>query len=160
MVKLNESFDAAQFVRFPKRAVAGVRSRAARPIFCGGTGLYFRALFDGLGDSPPGEDSLRAELEATPMEAFSINSRRKICWRSRRWIAKSAPSGSRRGGDSAPRPIVSSQSTGWNATGQAPANLFCVTREVDDLNTAFTRGWTRVFEHGLVAETESLSKRA
>ncbi len=53
----------------------------------------------------------------------------------------------------------SSQRTGWNATGQAPANLFCVTREVDDLNTRIHSRVDRMFEQGLVAETQSLSKR-
>ena len=41
---LDESFDAARFVRLAKRAEEEVRSRGARPIFCGGTGLYFRCL--------------------------------------------------------------------------------------------------------------------
>ena len=67
---LDEPFDAAQFVRLAKQAEVAIRSRDARPIFCGGTGLYFRALFDGLGDSPPGDESLRAELEAAPMDGL------------------------------------------------------------------------------------------
>ncbi|SVB08266.1 uncharacterized protein METZ01_LOCUS161120, partial [marine metagenome] len=160
VVGLNEPFDAAQFVRFAKRAVAAVRSRAARPIFCGGTGLYFRALFDGLGDSPPGEDSLRAELEATPMEALLDELKAKdllafeaVDRQNRRRVVR-AVEVIRLTGQS-----YSSQRTGWNATGQAPANLFCVTREVDDLNTRIHSRVDRMFEQGLVAETQSLSKR-
>ena len=160
VVGLNEPFDAAQFVRFAKRAVAVVRSRAARPIFCGGTGLYFRALFDGLGDSPPGEDSLRAELEATPMEALLDELKAKdllafeaVDRQNRRRVVR-AVEVIRLTGQS-----YSSQRTGWNATGQAPANLFCISREVDDLNTRIHSRVDRMFEHGLVAETQSLSKR-
>jgi tRNA dimethylallyltransferase len=38
------------------------------PIFCGGTGLYFKAFLEGLGETPSGNAKLRAELEATPLE--------------------------------------------------------------------------------------------
>ena len=160
VVGLNEPFDAAQFVRFAERAVEVVHSRAARPIFCGGTGLYFRALFDGLGDSPPGEDSLRAELEATPIEALLDELKAKdllafeaVDRQNRRRVVR-AVEVIRLTGQS-----YSSQRTGWNGTGQAPANLFCVTREVDDLNMRIHSRIDRMFEQGLVAETESLSKR-
>jgi tRNA dimethylallyltransferase len=34
------------------------------PIFVGGTGLYFRALVEGLSDIPPVSDAIRAELRA------------------------------------------------------------------------------------------------
>jgi tRNA dimethylallyltransferase len=34
---------------------------------CGGTGLYFRALLEGLGEAPPADKTLRAELEAMPL---------------------------------------------------------------------------------------------
>jgi tRNA dimethylallyltransferase len=40
------------------------------PILCGGTGLYFNAWLNGLGDAPPPEPKLRAELEALPMAAL------------------------------------------------------------------------------------------
>lgn len=61
------SFDAAQFVRLANAAVADIQSRNRLPIFCGGTGLYFKALLGGLGDAPSADQKLRAELEATPL---------------------------------------------------------------------------------------------
>jgi tRNA dimethylallyltransferase len=67
VVDLTESFDAAQFVRLANPAVADIQSRNRTPIFCGGTGLYFKAFLDGLGDIPPADAQLRAELEATPL---------------------------------------------------------------------------------------------
>ena len=65
---LNEAFDAAQFVRHAKTAVQEIQSRERTPIFCGGTGLYFKALLEGLGEAPATDSALRAELEATPLE--------------------------------------------------------------------------------------------
>ena len=68
ILDLTESFDAAQFARLAHRAVAEIQSRGRVPIFCGGTGLYFKAFLEGLGETPPADAKLRAELEATPLE--------------------------------------------------------------------------------------------
>jgi tRNA dimethylallyltransferase len=67
VVDLTETFDAAQFVRLAQTAVAEIQSRGHVPIFCGGTGLYFKAFLEGLGDTPPADEKLRAELESTPL---------------------------------------------------------------------------------------------
>ena len=48
IVDLSESFDAAQFVRLARETVKDIQSRGRLPILCGGTGLYFAALTDGL----------------------------------------------------------------------------------------------------------------
>lgn len=65
---LEESFHAARFVTLARKAVADIRQRGRRPIFCGGTGLYFKAWLAGLGEAPPADPALRAELEATSRE--------------------------------------------------------------------------------------------
>jgi tRNA dimethylallyltransferase len=64
---LDETFDAARFARLAHEAAREIRARGKVPILCGGTGLYFKAFLEGLGDSPPADAALRAELEATPM---------------------------------------------------------------------------------------------
>lgn len=56
---LTENFDAAKFVQLAKTA----EERIAFPIFCGGTGLYFNALLQGLGDAPASDPEIRRELE-------------------------------------------------------------------------------------------------
>lgn len=65
-VDLAEPFDAARFLELAGLAVAEIQSRNRLPILCGGTGLYFKAYLDGLGEAPPADERLRAELEATP----------------------------------------------------------------------------------------------
>jgi tRNA dimethylallyltransferase len=64
---LNEPFDAAKFVRLAGGAIDDIQSRGRISILCGGTGFYFKALRDGLGDSPKGNPRLRAELETMPL---------------------------------------------------------------------------------------------
>ncbi len=67
VVELNEPFDAARFVTLAQQAVAEIQSRGRIPIFCGGTGLYFKAFLDGLGEAPPSDEKLRADLDAAPL---------------------------------------------------------------------------------------------
>ena len=68
VVELSEPFDAARFVRLAQAAVADIQARGCVPIFCGGTGLYFRAYLEGgLGTAPPADAALRAQLNATPL---------------------------------------------------------------------------------------------
>ena len=50
-----------------RKRPSGKSRRAAVPILCGGTGLYFKAFLEGLGEAPPADAALRAELEATPL---------------------------------------------------------------------------------------------
>jgi tRNA A37 N6-isopentenylltransferase MiaA len=64
---LEEAFDAAQFVAAGGRGGGGNPVARAVPIFCGGTGIYFKAYREGLGDAPPADAALRAELEAQPL---------------------------------------------------------------------------------------------
>ena len=67
VVELSEAFDAAQFVRLATAAVVEIQARGRVPIFCGGTGLYFKAWLEGLGEAPPSDARVRAELEAAPL---------------------------------------------------------------------------------------------
>ncbi len=67
---LTENFDAAQFIRLAQKAVEEIQSRNKTPIFCGGTGLYFKAFLSGLGEAPATNPELRAELEAASFEAL------------------------------------------------------------------------------------------
>src|SRR5580698_9486377 len=44
---LDETFDAARFVRLAHEAVREIQARGKVPILCGGTGLYFKAFLEG-----------------------------------------------------------------------------------------------------------------
>ena len=63
-VGLEDTFDAARFVKEVGKKIGEIEN----PVFCGGTGLYFQAWTEGLGDAPPGNSKIREELEKTPKE--------------------------------------------------------------------------------------------
>ena len=57
-----EQLDAAQFVKLADAAIAEIARRGKRVIVAGGTGLWIRALVQGLVDAPGASPELRAEL--------------------------------------------------------------------------------------------------
>jgi tRNA dimethylallyltransferase len=59
-----EAFSAADYARLAREALGGIRSRGRLPIVAGGTGLYLRALLQGLFAGPSRDDALRARLGA------------------------------------------------------------------------------------------------
>jgi tRNA dimethylallyltransferase len=56
-------FSAADFVRRAESAVKDIRARGKTPIFVGGTGLYYKALTEGLAPLPEADPELRARLK-------------------------------------------------------------------------------------------------
>ena len=67
VVDLRSGFNAAKFCALATEAVVTIQARGHRPLFCGGTGLYFRAWLDGLGTPPPADPALRAQLNQIPL---------------------------------------------------------------------------------------------
>jgi tRNA dimethylallyltransferase len=58
----HERWSAGEFARRAREAAAGIRERGSVPIVVGGSGLYLRALFEGISPSPPGDPEVRSEL--------------------------------------------------------------------------------------------------
>ncbi|HEX2572957.1 MAG TPA: tRNA (adenosine(37)-N6)-dimethylallyltransferase MiaA [Polyangia bacterium] len=58
----DERFSAADYVEHADRAIAEISARGRPVIVVGGTGLYLRALVDGLFPSPPPDPVFRAAL--------------------------------------------------------------------------------------------------
>jgi tRNA dimethylallyltransferase len=55
---------AGDYSRLAREAIAGITQRGHLPIVAGGTGLYLRALLDGLFPAPQRHEPLRAKLRA------------------------------------------------------------------------------------------------
>src|ERR1700674_5043514 len=53
---------AGEYARFARQALAEIKSRRNLPIVVGGTGLYLRALLDGLFPGPQRSEELRERL--------------------------------------------------------------------------------------------------
>ena len=157
---LNEAFDAAQFVRLAQAAVTEILARGRVPIFCGGTGLYFKALLEGVGEAPPGDAKVRAELEAAPLEQLLTELRERDLVTFERIDRQN------------PRRVVravevirltgkpfSKQRANWNSAARSPqpaARLFCFTRPAADLHRRINARVDEMFRRGLVNETREL----
>jgi len=59
-----EPYSAAEFARDAAAAIEGILARGRLPLLVGGTGLYFRALLDGLSPMPESDPAMRARLQA------------------------------------------------------------------------------------------------
>lgn len=63
LVLPGERYSAGRFARDATRWLAGIRARGRLPVVVGGTGLYIRALADGLFAEPPLDPERRRQLE-------------------------------------------------------------------------------------------------
>ena len=59
-----QPYSAAEFARDARVAIDAILARGRIPILAGGTGLYFRALLDGLADMPDADPALREAITA------------------------------------------------------------------------------------------------
>ena len=69
-------YSAATWASSADRWIAEVRDEGREPLVVGGTGLYLRALFEGLFDEPPLDAPRRARL-AEAFEAYSLDELRR-----------------------------------------------------------------------------------
>src|SRR6266849_4803972 len=161
VVDLKETFDAAKFVRLASKAVAEIQSREHLPIVCGGTGLYLKAFLGGLGEAPPSDDKLRAELEAIPLAALLGE------------LAERDPVTYQRIDRQNPRRVIravevirltgkpfSEQRAQWSGERgiRSPELAFRLTRPSAELHRRIDERVQKMFRGGLVAETEALLK--
>jgi tRNA dimethylallyltransferase len=65
IVEPSEAMDAARWAELAQRAVEGLFARGKRPIVCGGSFLWVRALLYGLAPAPPASAELRREHQET-----------------------------------------------------------------------------------------------
>lgn len=59
-----QTYSAAEFADDARAVMLDIAARGRIPILAGGTGLYFRALLQGLAPMPPADPELRAQLAA------------------------------------------------------------------------------------------------
>jgi tRNA dimethylallyltransferase len=158
---LDQSFDAAQFVRMAGEAVKDIQSRGRTPIFCGGTGFYFKAYLEGLGEAPPSDPKIRAQLEGAPLEELLEE------------LARRDPATFETIDRQNPRRVIraievirltgrpfSEQRANWGTAPQEPGlRLVGVTRPAGELAERIHRRVEEMFRKGLVTETQSLLQR-
>ncbi len=162
VVDLTAPFDAAKFGALAQTAVAEIQARGRVPIFCGGTGLYFKAFREGLGAAPPADEKLRAELEAAPLAELL------------RELEQRDPATFAAIDRQNPRRVIravevirltgkpfSAQRASWNEEGRMKneETMFALTRKPDDLHARINARGDTMFAAGLVEETRALLPR-
>jgi tRNA dimethylallyltransferase len=169
VAELTAAFDAAKFVALAQEAVAEIQSRGGVPIFCGGTGLYFKAYLEGLGEAPPSDEKLRAELEATPLAELlreleqrdpvtfakidRNNPRRVIrALEVIRLTGKPFSTQRARWGEAPDEP----QPPAEGSRGRSPHQMICLSRQSTDLHARINTRVDEMFAVGLVEETRQL----
>ena len=160
ILDLADSFDAAQFARRAHQAVAEIQARGRVPVLCGGTGLYFQAFLDGLGEAPPADAKLRAELESTALAKLVEELRErdpvaygKIDRQNPRRVIRAVEVIRLTG-----KPFSKFQVPSTKFQGAQPV-FFCMTRATDDLRRRIDARVDAMFARGLVEETRELLKR-
>lgn len=158
--ELSETFDAAQFATLAKQAIGEIQGRGRLPILCGGTGLYFKALLDGLGEAPPADAELRGQLQSTPLPELLQE------------LAEKDPVTFARIDRQNPRRVLravevfrltgrpfSGQRATWGDSSSRSGHavpVFGVSRASGDLHRRIESRVDEMFRRGLVAETQAL----
>lgn len=160
IVEVIQPFDAAQFVRLARVAVAGISARHRWAILCGGTGLYFKAFLEGLGEAPSADPPLRAELEATPLPLLLEELARRdpvsyerIDKKNLRRVVRALEVIRLTG-----KPFSALRAP-WRRPGTVPAEVaaaFVLNRPAADRRQRIERRVEEMFRGGLVAETARL----
>ena len=72
-----DAADAARFTQLADTRIAEIRARGRRPVLCGGTFLWVRALSHGLVPAPPANDAIRArhQEEAAQLGRAALHAR-------------------------------------------------------------------------------------
>jgi tRNA dimethylallyltransferase len=68
IVSPDQPFTAGDYSRHAREALVGIAERSRLAIVAGGTGLYLRALIDGLSPAPPRQPELRSDLRLQAFE--------------------------------------------------------------------------------------------
>jgi tRNA dimethylallyltransferase len=78
VVSSDDVFTAGEYRNRALEVLADLRRRHTLPIFTVGTGLYFRALLEGLADAPRRSDQLRARLSAAAAKRGGLHLHRLL----------------------------------------------------------------------------------
>jgi tRNA dimethylallyltransferase len=165
----NEECTAGDYARHARAAIAAIRDRGKTPIVAGGTGLYLRALLQGLAPAPQRDEALRDRLRT--------RATKDLAWLHRILTRLDAKAAAQIHANDTPKLIRSievtlaartPQTTQWEA-GREPLTGYNITQFVlgpastgalrDELYTRINHRCAAMFEHGLLTETKSLRDR-
>jgi tRNA dimethylallyltransferase len=165
VIEPSEPMDAARFAQLAELAIADIRARGKRPIVCGGTFLWVRALIHGLVPAPPADPEIRARHQLRVSEAGRSGLHSDLARVDPEAAERLAPNDFVR----VSRALEVHELTGvrmseWQAahgfkTARHRARLLGVAREKDDLDRRILARCQTMLKAGWVAEAEQLLQR-
>lgn len=161
----DERFDAARFAELGRRAVDDVLGRGRRVLLCGGSGLYLRALTEGLCPAPPADPALRAEIAAALAAGGRDALRTELAAHDPRAAARIAPRDDVRLSRALEvlrltgRPLSAWQEEHAFADRPYEVLLLVLSPPVAELERRIARRCEEMWEQGLVEETEGVLAR-
>lgn len=160
-----DEIDAARWAELAEDALQRIEARGKRPIVCGGSFLWVRALLFGLAPAPAANASLRAEYQRIADEQGRAALHAKLAAVDAETAAKLAPNDFVR----VSRALEVFELTGkkmsvWQAEhgfreAKRPYRLIGVKRERAELDERIRRRAALMLEHGLIDEVVGLCRR-
>jgi tRNA dimethylallyltransferase len=161
-----DAFTAGEYARQARMTLAGIVQRRHRPIVVGGTGLYLRALLEGLFPGPQRSEGIRERLRTRVRERGLGHLHCVLMRMDPAAAAKIHP-------NDAPKLIRAIEvclaargpmSELWQQRGRDPLRGFHILRlglnpPRQQLYARINQRAERMFEDGLIAETQSLLQR-
>jgi tRNA dimethylallyltransferase len=180
MMSILEEMNAEKFRALAHRAIQEIHLRGKMAIVVGGSGLYIKALTDGLSAAPATDPKLRAELNELSLEQLQKRlidldpeTARKIDMKNRRRVSRALeilltvesnhfcrgssllPRGTVRAGRAVTAsPKVSER----NWTQHSDANGVFVFRDREEIHTRIKQRVEAMFEKGVIEEARAIDK--
>src|ERR1022692_3949376 len=162
----DQPFTAGEYARQARTAIEEIANRQRLPIVVGGTGLYLRALLDGLFPGPQRSEELRERLRGRAQERGSLYLHELLLRLDPAAAAKIHP-------NDAPKIIRALEvclaarapmSQLWELRGRDPLRGFRILRiglnpEREALYARLNQRACRMFDNGLIDETAALLQR-
>ena len=161
VIDSGEELTAGAYAKLARLTIAEIQQRGRLPIVVGGTGFYFRALFDGLSPAPERSTELRSHLE-------TVRQRRPEALH--RFVRRFDPDAARRIHPNdhqkliraieiiclARQPATQTQSAPREALAGAKILKLGLNPPRAELYAKLNRRSAWMFEHGLLEETQAL----
>jgi tRNA dimethylallyltransferase len=161
VVEPTETFTVARFVELADRTIADAAARNVPLIATGGTPLYYKALFEGLFEGPPADESIRVRLRDLPGDELHARLRevdpdaaKRIHENDTRRMIRALEVHELTG-----RPISGFQTEWMQPTSRHAATWFGLTWDKDELNKRINARVKQMISAGWLNETRELLAR-
>lgn len=160
----SELFDVARFVRLAETAIHQIHQSGKKVLVVGGTGLYLKALLQGIFTGAPRDDALRAELTELARERGTSHLYEMLEQVDPRAAARIHPNDEKRLVRALEtyrltgKPISQWQTQFGRYREEWEPRIVCLVRQKEDLKRRIRVRIEKMFGGGLVEETDRLRK--